>query len=84
MYVNGSQIQNGLVRYRASPVQLQAGLLHCEDIFLLVLPTTTHPVLLGLPWLCLDNPAFGWTTGLLIGPHVPCPLGVPVAGAFVV
>ncbi|ROI27674.1 hypothetical protein DPX16_22996 [Anabarilius grahami] len=44
------------VRYSVCPIQLQIGILHMEEIHLLVLEDSTADVILGRPWLEQHNP----------------------------
>ncbi|KAK3534603.1 hypothetical protein QTP86_016754 [Hemibagrus guttatus] len=51
------------VHRQAGPLHLQIGVLHMEEIFLLVLETSTADVVLGHPWLEQHDPIVSWRTG---------------------
>ncbi|ROL42029.1 hypothetical protein DPX16_19878 [Anabarilius grahami] len=48
------------VRHMVEPLRLQIGVLHQEDIHLLVLEDSTSDVILGRPWLEQHNPIISW------------------------
>ncbi|KAK3537159.1 hypothetical protein QTP70_002654 [Hemibagrus guttatus] len=50
----------------AGPVLLQVGVLHVEEITLLVLEESTTDVILGHPWLEQHNPILSWRTGKVL------------------
>jgi len=54
------------VRYSVSPISLQVGILHIEDIHLLVLEDSTADVILRRPWLKQHNPVISWMTGEIL------------------
>ncbi|KAK3525000.1 hypothetical protein QTP86_012572 [Hemibagrus guttatus] len=54
------------VRYSVGPLQLQIGILHMEEIHLLVLKDSTADVILGRPWLEQHNPIISWRTGEIL------------------
>lgn len=45
---------------------------HWETIQLLVISSPNSPVFLGLPWLKLNNPHIGWSTGSIISWSIFC------------
>ncbi|ROI52190.1 Retrotransposon-derived protein PEG10 [Anabarilius grahami] len=51
------------VRHMVGPLCLQIGVLHQEDIHLLVLEDSTSEVILGRPWLEQHDPIISWRTG---------------------
>ncbi|ROL45317.1 Retrotransposon-derived protein PEG10 [Anabarilius grahami] len=51
------------VRHMVGPLRLQIGVLHQEDIHLLVLEDSTSDVILGRPWLEQHDPNISWRTG---------------------
>ncbi|KAK3526444.1 hypothetical protein QTP70_025477 [Hemibagrus guttatus] len=62
--VTGKPLQQ--VCYRAGPLHLQVGVLHTEEIHLLVLEDSTADVVLGRPWLEQHNPIISWKTGEIL------------------
>ncbi|KAK3575029.1 hypothetical protein QTP86_019792, partial [Hemibagrus guttatus] len=54
------------VRYSVGALQLQIGILHTEEIHLLVLEDSTADVILGHPWLEQHNPIISWRTGEIL------------------
>ncbi|KAK3525392.1 hypothetical protein QTP86_031578 [Hemibagrus guttatus] len=54
------------VRYSVGPLRLQIGMLHTEEIQLLVLEDSTADVILGRPWLEQHNPIISWRTGEIL------------------
>ncbi|ROL43801.1 Retrotransposon-derived protein PEG10 [Anabarilius grahami] len=50
----------------AGPIKLQVGLLHQEELHLLVLKDSTADVVLGRPWLEQHNPTISWKTGEIL------------------
>ncbi|KAK3515691.1 hypothetical protein QTP70_028534 [Hemibagrus guttatus] len=51
------------VRRLAGPLRLQIGVLHTEEIHLMVLENSKADVVLGSPWLEQHNPILSWRTG---------------------
>ncbi|KAK3548257.1 hypothetical protein QTP70_005823 [Hemibagrus guttatus] len=54
------------VRCSVGPLQLQIGILHMEEIQLLVLEDSMADVILGHPWLEQHNPIISWRTGEIL------------------
>ncbi|KAK3516573.1 hypothetical protein QTP70_021975 [Hemibagrus guttatus] len=54
------------VRYSVGPLHLQVGILHTEEIHLLVLEDSMADVILGRPWLEQHNPIISWRTGEIL------------------
>ncbi|KAK3526593.1 hypothetical protein QTP70_030729 [Hemibagrus guttatus] len=52
--------------YSVGPLHLQIGILHTEEIHLLVLEDLTADVILGRPWLEQHNPIISWRTGEIL------------------
>ncbi|ROI96424.1 Retrotransposon-derived protein PEG10 [Anabarilius grahami] len=61
--ITGRPVSNRRVSRITKPVHLQVGVLHHEDIQLLVLEGSTADVILGRPWLQQHNPILSWNTG---------------------
>lgn len=61
--ITGKPLSQGRVRHCVGPVQLQVGLLHVENIELLVLENSTADNVLGHPWLIQHEPVLSWATG---------------------
>ncbi|ROL42267.1 Retrotransposon-derived protein PEG10 [Anabarilius grahami] len=51
------------VRHMVGPLRLQIGILHQEEIHMLVLEDSTSDVILGHPWLEQHDPIISWRTG---------------------
>ena len=49
------------VTHRTAPLSLQLSGNHHEVISLFVIPSSTCPIVLGLPWLKLHNPQIDWS-----------------------
>ncbi|KAI5619999.1 hypothetical protein C0J50_20436 [Silurus asotus] len=58
--IQGRPLGKGKVKYCAPPIILQVGVLHQEEIQLLVLEDSTVDVILGRPWLAKHSPACSW------------------------
>ncbi|KAK3566009.1 hypothetical protein QTP86_024197 [Hemibagrus guttatus] len=61
--ITGKPVSRRQVSCSAGPVLLQVGVLHVEEITLLVLEESTADVILGCPWLEQHNPILSWKTG---------------------
>ncbi len=61
--VTGKPLSRHNVRLTAGPVHLRVGILHEEDINLLVLEEATSDIILGRPWFALHEPQISWHTG---------------------
>ncbi|KAK3566894.1 hypothetical protein QTP86_004753 [Hemibagrus guttatus] len=59
----GKPISRRQVSRSTGPVLLQVGVLHVEEITLLVLEESMADVILGRPWLEQHNPILSWHTG---------------------
>ncbi|ROI36366.1 Retrotransposon-derived protein PEG10 [Anabarilius grahami] len=55
-----------LKQVRRGPIKLRVGLLHLEEIHLLILEDSTADVVLGRPWLEQHNPTISWKTGEIL------------------
>ncbi|ROL53791.1 Retrotransposon-derived protein PEG10 [Anabarilius grahami] len=64
--ITGKPLSRKHVRRVVGPIQLQVGLLHREQIHLLVLEDSTADVVLGRPWLEQHNPSISWRTGEIL------------------
>ena len=60
--VNGQTLPKP-IQFITAPVKLQVGVLHSEEISFYVLPDSTDPVILGLPWLQQHSPVLDWRKG---------------------
>ncbi len=58
--VTGKPLTRGNVRLKAGPVKIRIGLLHKEQIHLLVLEGATTDIILGRPWFVQHEPQFSW------------------------
>ncbi len=58
--VTGQPLGCKHLRHQVGPVNLRVGLLHEEDLHLLVLEDSTADVILGRPWLVQHNPILSW------------------------
>ncbi|KAK3553874.1 hypothetical protein QTP70_012711 [Hemibagrus guttatus] len=54
------------VRRQVGPLHLQIGVMHTEEIFLMVLENSTADVVLGRPWLEQHDPILSWRTGEIL------------------
>uniref|UniRef100_A0A9J8BTX3 ribonuclease H n=1 Tax=Cyprinus carpio carpio TaxID=630221 RepID=A0A9J8BTX3_CYPCA len=61
--ITGRPLSRRCVRHSVGPITLLTGLLHQEEIHLLVLEESTADVILGRPWLEQHNPVISWETG---------------------
>ncbi|KAK3535368.1 hypothetical protein QTP70_010217 [Hemibagrus guttatus] len=61
--ITGKPASRRQVSRSAGPLLLQVGVLHVEEITLLVLEESTADVILGHPWLEQHNPILSWKTG---------------------
>ncbi|XP_048022275.1 uncharacterized protein LOC125252755 [Megalobrama amblycephala] len=64
--ITGKPLSRKHVRTVAGPLKLQVGLLHQEELHLLVLEDSTADVVLGCPWLEQHNPTISWKTGEIL------------------
>ncbi len=81
--VTGQPLGRKHLRHQVGPVNLRVGLLHEEDLHLLVLEDSTADVILGHPWLVQHNPILSWKSGEVLKwgescfpdcfPDMPCP-----------
>uniref|UniRef100_A0A3B1KC43 CCHC-type domain-containing protein n=1 Tax=Astyanax mexicanus TaxID=7994 RepID=A0A3B1KC43_ASTMX len=68
--VDGKSVRSRPVTLQTVPLSLQASALHHEELSLFVLPSTEHPLILGMPWLKTHNPLISWPEG-----DITCILG---------
>ncbi|ROL45117.1 Retrotransposon-like protein 1 [Anabarilius grahami] len=61
--ITGKPLSRKKVSRCVGPLQLRVGILHVEDIHLLVLEESTSDVVLGPPWLEQHSPTISWRTG---------------------
>ncbi|ROL54901.1 Retrotransposon-derived protein PEG10 [Anabarilius grahami] len=61
--ITGKPLSRKTIRRCVGPLQLQVGILHTENIHLLVLEDSTADVVLGRPWLEQHSPNISWRTG---------------------
>ena len=61
--ITGHPLTRRQVRQVTSPVQLEIGLLHKEELKFLILEESTADLILGRPWLLLHSPSLSWETG---------------------
>ncbi|KAL0180404.1 hypothetical protein M9458_025846 [Cirrhinus mrigala] len=61
--ITGELLSRKQVQRQCDFIQLQLGLLHKEQIQLLVLEGATVDIILGCPWLVKHNPIISWGTG---------------------
>ncbi|KAK3559563.1 hypothetical protein QTP86_013727, partial [Hemibagrus guttatus] len=54
------------VRRQAGPLRLHIGVMHTEEIVLMVLEDSTAEVVLGRPWLEQHDPIISWRTGEIL------------------
>ncbi|KAK3506309.1 hypothetical protein QTP70_001709 [Hemibagrus guttatus] len=54
------------VRRQAGPLRLHIGVMHTEEIVLMVLEDSTAEVILGRPWLEQHDPIISWRTGEIL------------------
>ncbi|KAI2667222.1 Transposon Tf2-11 polyprotein [Labeo rohita] len=57
--IQGKPLGRGKIRH-SSPITLQIGLFHSEDIRFLVLEDSTASIILGRPWLQQHHPELSW------------------------
>ena len=72
--VDGRPIQSGPVTQYTAPMKLTLGK-HQEDISLNVTSLPNNPVVLGLPWLEVHNPAIDWPSHRINLPDTTSALG---------
>ncbi len=61
--VTGQPLDRKHLRHQVGPINLRVGLLHEEDLHLLVLEDSTADVILGCLWLVQHNPILSWKSG---------------------
>ncbi len=61
--ITGKSLSRHNVRYLAGPITLRVGLLHEENIQLLVLEEANTDIILGRPWFTVHEPQIAWRTG---------------------
>ncbi len=61
--VTGQPLGREHLWHQVGPINLRVGLLHEEDLHLLVLEDSTADVILGRPWLVQQNPILSWKSG---------------------
>ncbi|ROJ30503.1 Retrotransposon-like protein 1 [Anabarilius grahami] len=61
--ITGKPLSRKMIRRCVGPLQLRVGILHTENIHLLVLEDSTADVVLGPPWLEQHSPTISWRTG---------------------
>ncbi len=86
--ITGKPISRRYVRLSAGPVQLRVGLLHNEQIHLLVLRGSTMDIILGQLWFAQHDPQISWLTGEVLKwghqcfptcfPYIPQPAPRPI------
>ncbi|KAK3531146.1 hypothetical protein QTP70_013246 [Hemibagrus guttatus] len=64
--ITGKPVSRRQVSRSAGPVLLQIGVLHVEEITLLVLAKSSADVILECPWLEQHNPILSWKTGKVL------------------
>ncbi|ROL43549.1 Retrotransposon-like protein 1 [Anabarilius grahami] len=64
--ITGKSVSRRHVSRSIGPLQIQVGILHVENIHLLVLEGSTADVILGHPWLEQHNPILSWKTGKVL------------------
>uniref|UniRef100_A0A8C5M348 Gypsy retrotransposon integrase-like protein 1 n=1 Tax=Leptobrachium leishanense TaxID=445787 RepID=A0A8C5M348_9ANUR len=63
LLVDGSPLKSGVVDKETTPLQMMVGSAHKERVTFDLIQTPLSPIILGLPWLRLHNPAINWSTG---------------------
>uniref|UniRef100_A0A3B1KLG0 ribonuclease H n=1 Tax=Astyanax mexicanus TaxID=7994 RepID=A0A3B1KLG0_ASTMX len=58
--INYQPIGEGTVTHITEPVTITIGSVHSEQISFHVLRVSSHPIVLGLPWLLKHNPKISW------------------------
>ncbi len=85
--VTGQPLSRKHLRHQVGPVNIRVGLLHEEDLNLLVLEDSTADVILGRPWLVQHNPILSWESGEVLKwgescfpdiPHPPKKIPAPL------
>lgn len=61
--LTGQPLSRGTIRFCVGPISLQVGLLHMENIVLLVLESSTIDVILRHTWLIHHSSVISWSTG---------------------
>ncbi|XP_048028346.1 receptor-type tyrosine-protein phosphatase H-like [Megalobrama amblycephala] len=64
--ITGKPLSRKRISCCVGPLQLRVGILHVEDIHLLVLEDSTADVVLGCPWLEQHSPTISWHTGEIL------------------
>ncbi|ROL47749.1 Retrotransposon-derived protein PEG10 [Anabarilius grahami] len=64
--ITGKPLSRKQVRCVVGPIKLQVGILHLEEIHLLVLEDSTADVVLGRPWLEQHSPTISWKTSEIL------------------
>ncbi|KAL0150107.1 hypothetical protein M9458_054534 [Cirrhinus mrigala] len=86
--ITGERTTRTRIHRKCEPINLQIGLLHKEDIQLLVLEGATVDIILGRPWLVRHDPILSWGIGEVIKwgkgcttgcfPELPRPIQKPL------
>lgn len=58
--IDGGPISIGSVTLCAKPLLLQVSAAHKAFISFLVTATMNHPIILGVPWMCIHDPQISW------------------------
>uniref|UniRef100_A0AAQ4PKW1 CCHC-type domain-containing protein n=1 Tax=Gasterosteus aculeatus aculeatus TaxID=481459 RepID=A0AAQ4PKW1_GASAC len=64
--INNQPLGSGFISQVTVPVTLVVGVLHSEELSLLVIDNVSNDVILGLPWLAFHEPQISWNTNELL------------------
>lgn len=60
--LDGRPVGTGLVTHITHPISVIVNQVHHKNLCFLVIQAPVHRLILGLPWLRLNNPVVSWTT----------------------
>uniref|UniRef100_A0A8C5PRD9 Retrotransposon gag domain-containing protein n=1 Tax=Leptobrachium leishanense TaxID=445787 RepID=A0A8C5PRD9_9ANUR len=70
--VDGSSLSSGPITKESILIQMTIGVGHSEKIKFDVVDSPIFPIILGIPWLRLHDPAIQWSTGMVSLPSSYC------------
>uniref|UniRef100_A0A8C5R7U4 Gypsy retrotransposon integrase-like protein 1 n=1 Tax=Leptobrachium leishanense TaxID=445787 RepID=A0A8C5R7U4_9ANUR len=70
--VDGSSLSSGPITKESILIQMTIGVGHSEKIKFDVVDSPIFPIILGIPWLRLHDPAIQWSTGVVSLPSSYC------------
>lgn len=61
--LDGRPLGEGQITHVTSHLWMRTGILHHETLKFYIINSPTHPLILGLPWLCEHDPHISWREG---------------------